>query len=194
LPHSAAAGKSDDVYHGLNRAVRQFLEAFGAADPDTAAARSLRADLQRWTANLAQCRVGFDNQVYGQRFDLPNRGQALTPEYTTNYRDDLRIEGTVTFGRFYYGGAGAVYGGAIPLFIDEITAELANSYGRLPARTANMHVDYRALTPVGVPLEYRAWIDGEQGRKVNLAVELALGQTVCIEATALFITLQAHQR
>ena len=188
--NSASYDDSQDEHHLLIRAVRGFLESLAAAAPDLAATQSLRADLEQWTNELDRSAVRLENQVHGQRFDLPQRGQSLTPLFTVSWKDESEVRGTVTFGRFYYGGGGAVYGGAIPLFIVDVLGQFANAPRRAAARAASLHVDYRAVTPAVVPLDFRAWVVGEEGRKLTLGIRLSHDETLCVEARCLFIAVR----
>lgn len=63
------------------------------------------------------------------------------------------------------GREGAVYGGALPLFLGEILGRLANTGGRSQSRTAYLHVNFRKITPVGPELRFEGRFDGEEGRK-----------------------------
>lgn len=83
--------------------------------------------------------------------------------------------------------------GPSPLLFDEVLGQLANSGEREPSRTAYLHTDYRAITPIGAELEVRGWFVSEQGRKRILRAELTHGDTVCAEAEGLFIVLRPDQ-
>jgi acyl-coenzyme A thioesterase PaaI-like protein len=125
-------------------------------------------------------------QVFARRLDLPGRGQTMAPCFRVLSGDDHSVEGTVTFGRYFLGGGGAVHGGAIPLLFDEVLGRLANAGGRTRARTAYLHTDFRAITPVGVELSVTARFVREEGRKRLLRAELRHVETLCAEAEGLF--------
>ncbi len=114
----------------------------------------------------------------------------MSPSFIPIAGDHEKVEGTVTFGRYFLGGGGAVHGGAIPLLFDEVLGRLASSGDRAPARTAYLHTDFRSITPVGVELAVRAWFVSEQGRKRTLRAQLTHGDTLCAEAEGLFIELR----
>jgi acyl-coenzyme A thioesterase PaaI-like protein len=107
--------------------------------------------------------------------------------------DAQQVRGTVTFGRYFLGGNGAVHGGAIPLLFDEVLGRLANTGDRPRARTAYLHVDFRSITPVGAKLDVRGWFVSEAGRKRLLRGELRHGDTLCAEAEGLFVQLKPGQ-
>jgi acyl-coenzyme A thioesterase PaaI-like protein len=117
----------------------------------------------------------------------------MSPNFVPVAGDHQSVTGTVTFGRYFLGGGGAVHGGAIPLLFDEVLGRLANSGDRAPSRTAYLHTDFRSITPVGEELSVRAWFVSEQGRKRVLRAELTRGETLCAEAEGLFIALRPDQ-
>jgi acyl-coenzyme A thioesterase PaaI-like protein len=180
-------------YGDMIAALRDFLDDLAAAAPDTATTVALTRDLVHWADRLSEAAVPERKQIFARRLDLPGRGQTMSPNFIPTAGDDERVEGTVTFGRYFLGGGGAVHGGAIPLLFDEVLGRLASSGDRAPARTAYLHTDFRSITPVGKELAVRAWFVSEQGRKRLLRAELSHGDTLCAEAEGLFIELRPDQ-
>ncbi|BCZ21889.1 hypothetical protein MTY59_17440 [Mycobacterium senriense] len=180
-------------YGDMIAALRDFLDDVAAAAPDAATTLALTNDLSSWAERLAQSAVPERRQIFARRLDLPGRGQTMSPNFIPTAGDHEKVEGSVTFGRYFLGGGGAVHGGAIPLLFDEVLGRLASSGGRAPARTAYLHTDFRSITPVGVELAVRAWFVGEQGRKRTLRAQLTHGDTLCAEAEGLFIELRPDQ-
>jgi hypothetical protein len=180
-------------YGDMIAALRGFLDDLAAAAPDAAATVALTNDLNTWAHRLAQSAVPERRQVFARRLDLPGRGQTMSPNFIPTAGDHEKVEGTVTFGRYFLGGGGAVHGGAIPLLFDEVLGRLAISGDRAPARTAYLHTDFRSITPIGVDLVVRAWFVSEQGRKRVLRAQLTHADTLCAEAEGLFIELRPDQ-
>jgi acyl-coenzyme A thioesterase PaaI-like protein len=180
-------------YGDMIAALRDFLDDVAAAAPDTATTVALTQDLKCWADRLAQVAVPERRQLFARRLDLPGRGQTMSPNFIPVAGDSKSVKGTVTFGRYFLGGGGAVHGGAIPLLFDEVLGRLASSGSRAPARTAYLHTDFRSITPVGKELEVRGWFVSEQGRKRILRAELTDGNTLCAEAEGLFIELRPDQ-
>jgi acyl-coenzyme A thioesterase PaaI-like protein len=180
-------------YGDMIAALRDFLDNVAAAAPDTSTTAALTHGLNRWADLLAQSAVPERRQIFARRLDLPGRGQTMSPSFIPIAGDHEKVTGTVTFGRYFLGGGGAVHGGAIPLLFDEVLGRLASSGDRAPARTAYLHTDFRSITPVGVELAVRAWFVSEQGRKRILRAELTHGDTLCAEAEGLFIELRPDQ-
>jgi hypothetical protein len=180
-------------YGDMITALREFLDHVAAAAPDAATTVALTHDLTSWAERLARSAVPERRQIFARRLDLPGRGQTMSPSFIPVTGDHEHVEGTVTFGRYFLGGGGAVHGGAIPLLFDEVLGRLAISGDRAPARTAYLHTDFRSITPVGVELAVRAWFISEQGRKRILRAQLSHGDTLCAEAEGLFVELRPDQ-
>jgi acyl-coenzyme A thioesterase PaaI-like protein len=180
-------------YGDMIAALRTFLDDVAAAAPDTATTVELTESLKNWTDRLAPAAVPEGKQIFARRLDLPGRGQTMSPNFIPIAGDDENVEGTVTFGRYFLGGGGAVHGGAIPLLFDEVLGRLSIAGGRAACRTAYLHTDYRSITPVGEELVVRGWFVSEQGRKRILHAELKHGDVLCAEAEGLFVELRPDQ-
>lgn len=177
------------LYEVLTDALRRFLDDYAGALIDDDLAFQLASDLFLWRAKVANRQVNERRQAFGHRPDMHGRGQVMTPAFEMRHRSLDSVEGTVTFGRYFLGGNGAVHGGAVALLFDEILGRLSDTAGRPPARTAYLHTTYLAITPVERRLTARAWFVSEEGRKRVLRGELWDGDTLCAEAEGLFISL-----
>ena len=191
-PASGTTAGGDD-YARMISALRDFLDKVAGAKPDEATSGELADDLEQWTHRLAGMQVTEREQVFAHRRDLPGRGQTMSPAFIVLDGDDTSVRGTVTFGRYFLGGGGAVHGGGIPLLFDEVLGRLANTGGRKPARTAYLHVNYRSITPVGPELQVSARIVKQEGRKRHLEAELRHGEVLCADAEGLFVELRPGQ-
>src|ERR1700716_960553 len=107
-------------YGDLILALRDFLDDVAAAAPDTATTVALTQDLKGWAGRLAPAALRARRQLFARRLDLPGRGQTMAPNFIPTAGDHQSVQGTVTFGRYFLGGGGAVHGGAIPLLFDEV--------------------------------------------------------------------------
>jgi acyl-coenzyme A thioesterase PaaI-like protein len=181
------------AYGPLMAAVRGFLDDLAGAVPAPDLAAGLTADVEAWRRRLRTQAVPEREQAFGHRVDLPGRGQVMAPAFVMTARGPDSVEGTVTFGRFFLGGNGAVHGGAVALLFDEVLGRLSDTAGRTPARTASLTVDFRAVTPVDEELVVRAWFEEETGRKRYLAGEIRHRDVLCAQATGLFVSLSAEQ-
>jgi acyl-coenzyme A thioesterase PaaI-like protein len=196
--HSWAQPGTEDpgggpAYGLMIEALRDFLDKVAAAKPDQVTTQALAGDLAAWSQRLARFAVGEAEQPFAHRLDLPGRGQTMSPAFVLNDEDARSVRGSVTFGRYYLGGNGAVHGGAIPLLFDEVLGRLANSGGRPRSRTAYLHTDFRSITPIETTLEVTAWFVSEEGRKRLLRGRIMHGETLCAEAEGLFVALRPGQ-
>lgn len=174
-------------------ALRRLQDDVTAAAPPAELIGEVTRALTRLSEQLRPHAVPEREQFAGHQTDVPGRGQSMTPVITTEEADERHARGRVTFGRFYLGGHGAVHGGAIPLMFDDLLGRLAVSGGRVPARTAYLHVNFRSVTPVGRELRVEGRFDREEGRKRFLVGELYDGETLCADAEGLFVELRRGQ-
>ncbi|MFV0260320.1 MAG: PaaI family thioesterase [Acidimicrobiales bacterium] len=110
---------------------------------------------------------------------------------------DIRLEiegenpvvvGAVTFGSAYEGPPGSVHGGLVAAAFDEVMGA-AQALSGQPGMTGTLSVVYRSPTPLRVPLRFEARLDRVEGRKLFVVGRLTAGETLCAEATAVFISV-----
>ncbi len=101
------------------------------------------------------------------------------------------VEGRVTFPGSYQGPPGCVHGGFIAAYFDEVLGVVQALSGQ-PGMTANLSVNYRSPTPLHRPLVFRARIVSVEGRKIKTEGTLHHGDTLCAEATAVFVSMSAE--
>ena len=102
---------------------------------------------------------------------------------------DSVVVGRVEFGDAYEGPPGCVHGGVIAAYFDEVVG-MAQSLGGNPGMTVHLEVDYRSPTPLHRPLEFRGWVTAIEGRKIRVAATLHHGETLCAEASGLFVSMR----
>ena len=130
----------------------------------------------------------------GRTPDLPGMGSLLLPPWTlTRYRAD-GVEMTGHFSRFHVGGNHAVHGGVLPLLFDHLFGMISHAASRPISRTAFLHVDYRKITPIDVPLSVRGRLTTAEGRKGFVSATLVDPEdTVLAEANGLMVQLLPGQ-
>lgn len=183
------------AYGPMIESLRGFLDALTSADMSIDQADDLRERLDAWTAALRKRELSERDRLWGHWAGTDDRGQALIPKVYDQVIDGWEITGKVVFGQFYVGENAAVHGGALGLLFDDILGWLGMTVDPplAPARTAYLKTDYRAVTPVGVELEFRARIDRVEGRKRFMVGELRHGDTVCAEIDGLWVELKPGQ-
>jgi acyl-coenzyme A thioesterase PaaI-like protein len=122
---------------------------------------------------------------------LPDK--PMVPAFRIDHLDTSRVRGLVRFGTEHHGSRQAVHGGAIATILDEVLGRLSVQGEHRRSRTASLRIDYRALTPLGIELQFDGWLDGREGRKYFVAGELRDGAIVLARASALYVGLLPWQ-
>jgi acyl-coenzyme A thioesterase PaaI-like protein len=175
-------------------AMRRLQDLAVSADPgagvwDEAAERAAAlADL------LAPFEADEGKAPAGRTPDVPGMGSLLLPPWTlTRYAPD-GVEMTGYFTRFHVGGNHAVHGGVLPLLFDHMFGMISHAAGRPISRTAFLHVDYRKVTPIDMPLLVRGRVTSTEGRKAFVSAELVdSDETVLAEGNGLMVRLLPGQ-
>ena len=130
-----------------------------------------------------------------RRIDRPGRGSALNVPTMLVEQTDTTAHGTVVFRRFHQGGGHAAHGGIIPMLFDDVLGRLANMSRQSPgvSRTAYLHVNYRAVVPVGKELTWDGVVERCEGRKIFTTGRLLDGDKVLADADLLFVALKPGQ-
>jgi acyl-coenzyme A thioesterase PaaI-like protein len=192
-PGSPTAPAEREALAAYTDAMRRALDAAAQARPP--AGNWLKAaEHARALTDLFAPYAGPESQrIVGQLRDLPGRGQVLVPPFRVTHRDEQQVLAEVTLDHTHLGANGAAHGGVLPLLFDELLGQFANSAGRTRARTAYLHVDYRKITPIGVPLRLRAAFVSEEGRKRLLTGTAHAGDVLVADARGLFVELREGQ-
>lgn len=178
--------------------MRRLQDLAVSADPGPDA-QDVWDDAADRVAALTELLGPFQAEVEGQAPagrtpDLPGMGSLLLPPWVLTRYDPEGVEMTGQFSRFHVGGNHAVHGGVLPLLFDHMFGMLSHAANRPISRTAFLHVDYRKVTPIGVPLLARGRVTGTEGRKAFVSVELVDGdQTVLAEGNGLMVRLLPGQ-
>lgn len=161
----------------------------------------LTPDQERVVADAARLRKEVDRLVAPEGLEFVDRSPiignmnalAVPMEVGVTSADDGSplVEGRVTFPGSYQGPPGCVHGGFIAAYFDEVLGVVQALSGQ-PGMTANLSVNYRSPTPLHRPLVFRARIVSVEGRKIFTAGTLHHGETLCAEATAVFVSMSAE--
>ena len=153
-------------------AMRRAQDLAVSANPDRetwdAAADRVEELVQLLAPTEAGEGVGPANRVPS----LPGAGSLLMPPYRVSAFTEAGVELTVQFSRFHVGGNYAVHDGVLPLLFDSVFGMVIHATGRPISRTAFLHVDYRNVTPIDVPLTARGWLSDAERRKAFVNAEL----------------------
>ena len=130
----------------------------------------------------------------GRVATLPGAGSIAMPPWDIRRFDPEGVEIGVQFSRYHVGGNNAVHGGMIAMMLDVMCGIIIHAIDRPISRTAYLHIDYRNVTPIDVPLTVRGWASKIEGRKTFVNSELtdADGKLLA-EANALMVRLLPGQ-
>ena len=112
----------------------------------------------------------------------------MTMEKDESFGEFGLIAGTATFTEPYEGPPGHVHGGYIAAAFDEVLGMTQSLTGR-PGMTGTLTIKYRAPTPLHQEIVYRGWVDHIEGRKIFTKGTSHIGDTLCAEAEAVFLSM-----
>ena len=98
------------------------------------------------------------------------------------------VIGRAVFHAAYEGPPGNVHGGMVAAAWDEVLG-MAQSLSGNAGFTGTLTIKYRSPTPLYEPLEFKAWVEGVEGRKIFTKGVCYAGDRLCSEADAIFITV-----
>ncbi|MCP3987575.1 MAG: PaaI family thioesterase [Actinomycetia bacterium] len=107
------------------------------------------------------------------------------------YRDGDEAVVEVVLGRAHEGPPGRAHGGMVAALFDEAMG-FATSMKAIPTYTAWLRVDYRAPMPLAKPIELRARMTDQEGRKAFVAATATCEGQLLAEAEGLFVIPREH--
>jgi acyl-coenzyme A thioesterase PaaI-like protein len=100
---------------------------------------------------------------------------------------ERRVAGRFFLKQDHQGPPGYAHGGVLATALDEAMALLVHHL-EVPALTRRLEVDLLGPAPVGSFATVRAWVEGEDGRRTELAAELrGEGDDLLASARAVFV-------
>ena len=112
----------------------------------------------------------------------------MTMEQDDSVGEFGAIVGSATFTEPFEGPPGHVHGGYIAASFDEVLGMAQSLTGR-PGMTGTLSIKYRAPTPLHQEIVYRGWVDRVDGRKIFTKGTSHIGDTLCAEAEAVFLSM-----
>lgn len=194
LRKGAKAPVAGSEYSNMIDTLREFLDNLSSAKLDDDRAAALDHDLRTWTLALRSLSVAENARMFGNVEGAPGRGQVMFPLFEVVDRDPTSVRARVMFGPYFLGFNGAAHGGAIALLFDEILGLTAQAGTETIARNANLHINFRRITPIERELEVTAKLVSIDGRKRIVRGEIRDGSAICADAEALFVELRLGQK
>jgi acyl-coenzyme A thioesterase PaaI-like protein len=110
-------------------------------------------------------------------------------QLTMSEEDGRRlVVGRVVFNAAYEGPPGNVHGGMVAAAWDEVLG-MAQSLSGNAGFTGTLTIIYRTPTPLYEDLEFKAWVDRVEGRKIFTKGRCYAGDRLTSEAEGIFITV-----
>jgi acyl-coenzyme A thioesterase PaaI-like protein len=186
-------------------ALRHFIRNIVATEAPEQALSALADDLEgvagRWADHPRRStyyhgEAGPGGDVHAFYDDSPVIGLAnpLAPPVTlkivrpTDPAEQPYVEGACRLGPQYEGPPGHCHGGYVAAIFDEVLG-MAQSLGGRPGMTGTLTIRYRSPTPLHEDLRLRGWVDRVEGRKIFTLGTLHIGDKLCAEGEAVFITI-----
>ncbi|MGV9412843.1 PaaI family thioesterase [Nocardia sp. NPDC003693] len=174
--------------------VRTLMDKVRLANPTDEIALDAIATLKELNDKLDAVVTDEWSAPTWHRTDLPSRGNITLPPFLVDSASKDGVHARITFRTFHLGGNNAAHGGHIGLGFDDLLGMTAAVHTRAVTRTAFLHVDYRAITPLNTELAVHGWVERVEGRKVFVRATMHDGDRLCAEAHGLFLLLKPGQQ
>lgn len=152
--------------------------------------RDKRADMEEMMPDL---RGGPVEMPVGEPFAFDamsvagGRMNPAAPEFAVRRAAANSAVATVVADAMFQGPPERIHGGVVAMLFDEIMGATNRVSGNR-GFTARLAVNYRAGAPIRRPLEFQAWVEAVEGRKIHVRAEARDGEVVFADAEALFVT------
>jgi len=194
LPHRISREPEPDGLDATTAAVRRLMDSLvrhgetGALDLAdlTARGHALADDLDADAPPLEQRMVDMWAHEWTSHDPVTGHQNPVAPPMRFTGCADGSVLGEVTLGMVYQGQPGMAHGGISSLLLDHAFG-VANGWAGLSGMTAHLELDFKAPTPLLVPLEVRARQVRTEGRKIWVEGSITAAGTLCVSAHALFI-------
>ncbi|ADG80434.1 PaaI family thioesterase [Tsukamurella paurometabola] len=151
------------------RRLQDLAVSVDAPDDVYAAAREKTAELVELLSPF-EAREG--KGPANRSLELPGRGSLLMPPWKVEKFDQEPVVSRGVLRRYHLGGGGVAHGGVLPLIFDDNFGMVVYAAKRPISRTAYLHVNYRKVTPLNVPLVIEGTVDRVDGRKTFITARL----------------------
>jgi acyl-coenzyme A thioesterase PaaI-like protein len=128
--------------------------------------------------------VGDDSSLF-ERSPLSGRSNALAAPLHLQFEGEL-TKGHATYSDIYEGPPGMVHGGYVISAFDDLLG-VAQAASGIAGRTGTLEVKLRSGTPLNQRIDYEAGVLESSGRKVIAWGKSYWNDTLCAEATGIFI-------
>ncbi|MFH5227188.1 PaaI family thioesterase [Antrihabitans spumae] len=189
---AATPGPNFGPFIQVMRTLQDLAVSIDAPDDVLAEARTQAEAL---AALLAPYEAREGEATGGRVIGLPGRGSLLMLPWMIEKFDAEGVRSRGVFRRYHLGGNAAAHGGVLPLLFDDIFGMTVHAAGRPISRTAYLHINYRKVTPLNVPLVIEGRVDRVEGRKAFVSARLSdEAGTLLADSDALMVQLLPGQQ
>jgi acyl-coenzyme A thioesterase PaaI-like protein len=176
-----------DVLAEVRAAAEALVERIGEVPM-----RDKRADMEAMMPDLRGGIAPVDTPI-GEPFAFDamsvagGRMSPSAPEFAVRRAGPNSAVATVVADAMFQGPPERIHGGVVAMLFDEIMGATNRVSGNR-GFTARLVVNYRAGAPIRRPVEFQAWVESVEGRKIHVRAEARDGEVVFADAEALFGT------
>ena len=183
--------------------MRALVAATIAADAPADAVAAVIADVERALARLAPHVVPGDPERYPipPQVESPNDLMPFDPVMgvlspmappVAMTWDGEKAVGRARFGVAHAGPPGCVHGGVLAQVFDQVL-NVPNVMTGHAGPTARLDVHFRKPTPLDADLVFEGWQERTEGRRVHARGRCLHGETVTVEAEAVFVRVSVDR-
>jgi acyl-coenzyme A thioesterase PaaI-like protein len=132
---------------------------------------------------------GYDASLL-ERSGITGRSNPVAPTMQVSAGEGGRIRAWATYGAMYEGPPGCLHGGFIAAAFDDLMGMAQIASGRA-GYTGTLTVKMRRPTPLYQRIDYEAWLDRAEGRKIWVKATSKANDVLLAEAEILFIAPRA---
>jgi hypothetical protein len=162
------------------------LDAVASAVSDVNASAAILPSLREKGGPTAS--EGYDASLL-ERSGITGRSNPVAPPMQVTVDGD-RIRAWATYGAVYEGPPGCLHGGFIAAAFDDLMGMAQVASGRA-GYTGTLTVKMRRPTPLYQRIDYEAWVERAEGRKIWVRATSKANEVLLCEAEILFIAPRA---
>lgn len=182
------------VFGEFVESMRRLQDLAVSADAPEQVYAAAHAKAQELVELLAPYEAPEGHSPANRTMSLPGRGSLLMPPWTVDKFDTESVVARGVLRRYHLGGGGVAHGGVLPLIFDDNFGMVVFAAKRPISRTAYLHVNYRKVTPLNVPLVIEGKVTKAEGRKTFITSRLTTEDgTLLADGEALMVQLLPGQ-
>jgi acyl-coenzyme A thioesterase PaaI-like protein len=188
---------------------RALAHAFVAHDPDGETLEDITATLAGLRARVAACpardrRLSGAEQLFAgwsavERHPFGDVEGPLADRPILGATNPFAVEGSsriegqeavtdVVLGPGFQGAPDRAHGGIVAAIFDDVTGH-ALRFAEVPAFTGTLTIRYHRPTPLGAQLQFRARLDGRDGRRLFISADCHSGGEVIATCEAVYVVV-----